>query len=918
MLRRLSWVLLFVALLAGISAAGTHADTLLRINCGGPRLGYQLPDGSTVYFSADEFFTGNSGTLSTTHTITTSSANAPFAQVYQTCNTSTTTLTYTLPGYRPTKPYIVRLHFAEISLNVNAVGQRVMNVTINGKSAVANFDIFQAAGGQYIAYDKDVNVVSDSSGRIVVQLAAVTGSSCVNGIEVLSIPRFQTDVPLPAWAQGALASDGGGVTGAGPSAADSVNAGSGVYENNPGADIGANNPVGPSPVFARSYRTTHAFNGGNSPGLPVGWTHNYDLRLVDDGATIVLPPLSSANPQTPIVLPTAQQMRLLYPNGAQERWTYFPPTGITAVPLQTPNGTPYSVTGLPRLQQVPGTPTWIWLKVTFKDRSQWLFTPYTKLPNYYRLTRITNVMGRFITLNYDTANRLLSITNDAATPATLLAFNYGTQGYLQSVVEYTDFNNPRSVLYTCANGISSGAPGDVVANDICLLEVSQIAAQSAARPARWKYAYQDLLDGPFLLAVSAPSPTTPNTYVTHTIAYDSNDFVKTLMDADNNTRAYTYLLNGSGANIQVKGAADITPIEAWTQAANGFNLDAGSTDANNKQDMVTYGDPANPYLPTQTLNKNGQSAQMTYDRSGNATSTAAIVNGNLLTTTYTYDYTQFALGQLTSIQTGSKTATFLHYNAAGLVSQIDTPKPNTSGTGDRVSTFYTYTALGNVQTVTMPAPNDSGVPVTITYNYTADPLDGITNYPEALGRPLTVTDAMGHITHYRYDSRGNVVAVITVVNGIRRQTTIAYNVADQPVQVIYPATGQTGLGNSSVFTSYQYPGGPVIATTLYDEFEQDGAANPHYPGRRRANEGTVGQRGKRLLCPRRPFASEPTQRWQRQRLSARLRQCGQPPEVHLSRQQRRQQPNSHLRPGGQSKDVHRCAQPHGHLCPCSR
>jgi len=36
-------------------------------------------------------------------------------------------------------------------------------------------------------------------------------------------------------------------------------------------------------------------------------------------------------------------------------------------------------------------------------------------------------------------------------------------------------------------------------------------------------------------------------------------------------------------------------------------------------------------------------------------------------------------------------------------------------------------------------------------------------------------------------------------------------------QQIYPATGQTGTGNGYTQYDYQYPGGPVADTKLYDE-----------------------------------------------------------------------------------------------------
>ena len=44
-----------------------------------------------------------------------------------------------------------------------------------------------------------------------------------------------------------------------------------------------------------------------------------------------------------------------------------------------------------------------------------------------------------------------------------------------------------------------------------------------------------------------------------------------------------------------------------------------------------------------------------------------------------------------------------------------------------------------------------------------------------------------------------------------------YNIANQNVMVTYPATGQTGTGNSRETTTYLYPGGPEVSTQSFDE-----------------------------------------------------------------------------------------------------
>ena len=89
---------------------------------------------------------------------------------------------------------------------------------------------------------------------------------------------------FPGWAGSVVPMDGAGGGGSGPSAADSVNLSSGVYENTPGADIAARNPYGPDAVYARSFHSGRAAQNYNSPGLARGWIDNYDFVIQGDTA----------------------------------------------------------------------------------------------------------------------------------------------------------------------------------------------------------------------------------------------------------------------------------------------------------------------------------------------------------------------------------------------------------------------------------------------------------------------------------------------------------------------------------------------------------------------------------------------------------------------------------------------------------
>jgi beta-glucanase (GH16 family) len=96
--------------------------------------------------------------------------------------------TYTIPNLTPGDNYTVRLHFAETAFT--AVGQRAFNVAINGAQVLSNFDIFAAAGGEFIANIQEFKATADTSGTIAVALSAGTNGAphsnpSIRGIEII-------------------------------------------------------------------------------------------------------------------------------------------------------------------------------------------------------------------------------------------------------------------------------------------------------------------------------------------------------------------------------------------------------------------------------------------------------------------------------------------------------------------------------------------------------------------------------------------------------------------------------------------------------------------------------------------------------------------------------------------------------------
>lgn len=149
------------------------SNPLYAINAGGSAAGS---------FVADEDYSGGSP-ASASGTVDTSLVTDPAPQaVYQTERWGN--FSYALTGLKPKAAYLVRLHFAEIYWN--SPGQRIFNVTINGKQVLSDFDIVAATGSNYKAIVEEFRVVSDATGAINITFTSVVDNAKVSGIEVVT------------------------------------------------------------------------------------------------------------------------------------------------------------------------------------------------------------------------------------------------------------------------------------------------------------------------------------------------------------------------------------------------------------------------------------------------------------------------------------------------------------------------------------------------------------------------------------------------------------------------------------------------------------------------------------------------------------------------------------------------------------
>ena len=96
-----------------------------------------------------------------------------------------------MPDLTPGASYTVRLHFAETYFTT--LGQRLVDIAINGTTVLSNFDVATAAGAVNKALVEQFTVPADTSGNITITLTTVSNFPLINGVEILkSVPSVGT------------------------------------------------------------------------------------------------------------------------------------------------------------------------------------------------------------------------------------------------------------------------------------------------------------------------------------------------------------------------------------------------------------------------------------------------------------------------------------------------------------------------------------------------------------------------------------------------------------------------------------------------------------------------------------------------------------------------------------------------------
>jgi hypothetical protein len=149
--------------------------TPIRINAGSST---PFTDPLGILWAADSNFTGG-GPVSTTNPVN----GTPNPALYQTAHFGDISPTLTYQFTVPNGSYTVNLKFDENRFT--QAGQRVVNVLLNGQTALSNFDIFARAGALFQALDAAIPV-SVTNGQISLQFVSVVSNPRICAIEILA------------------------------------------------------------------------------------------------------------------------------------------------------------------------------------------------------------------------------------------------------------------------------------------------------------------------------------------------------------------------------------------------------------------------------------------------------------------------------------------------------------------------------------------------------------------------------------------------------------------------------------------------------------------------------------------------------------------------------------------------------------
>jgi RHS repeat-associated protein len=418
-------------------------------------------------------------------------------------------------------------------------------------------------------------------------------------------------------------------------------------------------------------------------------------------------------------------------------------------------------------------------RLKFKDGTEWRFSEYGSLVAMRdrngnqltlaralaqglagNLTKITTPNGRFLTLTYDTSNR---ITQVADILGRTITYTYDASGRLWKVT------NP-------------------------MTGVSEYTYDTSHR----------------LLTNKEPNG---NLHVTNT--YDANGRVQTQTRPDSTTYQFAYTLDGTGKVTQTDMTDPRGVIKRLTFNSAGYTLTSTEALGQPETQSTTYEWQAGTNLLLSVTDALNRKTAYTYDSKGNVlTVTRLATTPNAVTTTFTYDP---IFNQILTVTDPLNHTTTFGYDTKGnlltitnALNKVTTLTVNTQGQPltikDPLNNITTFTyELGDLIKVKDPLNRETQRMLDAAGRLRSiiNPLGQKTVYtPDALDRITQLTDAINGVTQFGYDANSNL---LTVTDAKSQQTVYTYSNMNRT------ATRKDPLLNTETYT---YDNNGNLATVL--------------------------------------------------------------------------------------------------------
>jgi RHS repeat-associated protein len=411
--------------------------------------------------------------------------------------------------------------------------------------------------------------------------------------------------------------------------------------------------------------------------------------------------------------------------------------------------------------------------LTLADQTQYRFAGSTG-----RLESVTDRNGNATTLSYSEAGQLEAITDPAGRK---LVLKYNVEGLVESAKD--PMGHEVKYSYEAGNLASVTEPGET--------------------SPRWQFKY----DGSHQMTSMTDGrggKTTREYNAAHQVISETDPMARTL--------GFEY--EAFHTRITNKATGSVND-EYFTSNDEPSSITRGYGTASASTESFAYNEAG--YL-TSLTDGNGHTTKYGYDGEGNRTS---MLDANEHETKWAYDSTHDVI----STTTPKGETTTIKRDSHGNPETISRPAPSST----TQTTTYKYDSHGNLESVEDPLKHvwkyeydnagdrtaqvdPEGDKRTWAYNEdsqetaTVSPRGNVTGGEPAKytttierderGRPLKVTDPLGHATKYSYDANGNLE---TVTDPNTHTTTYTYDADNQPTKVkkangIVTETGYDGAG----------------------------------------------------------------------------------------------------------------------------